>query len=105
MPVERVNLNRLAARLRDGVSAMGMRVSSQASGPIVSLLFQKTRQAEELLRALFQRGILAEVVYQQKPLSEASALRFLVNSKHTEKHVDHVLESLSDTLPRVESLP
>lgn len=104
---QRVSLLEMAALLDRGVSDVVGRPHAPPASPIVSVSCNRVTEAYELADALFQRGFLVDAVQQRGLLSQRGAVRFVINSAHTESHISKTVQGLSDVYRRVivESLP
>lgn len=99
--LSRDELTKRAIRLTDAMRAAGIKLPSPAASPVLSVPLPKLSKARELEAALFQRGFLAEVVSSQVPFSEVAYLRLIVTSRHTEKQLEALAETMIELVPRV----
>ncbi len=101
---KRERLKLLALKLRHGLKSMGVPVPALSDVPVVGVYFAKLRIAEELSRTLFQKGFLCDVVASGVPLDEGAYVRFLLNSHHTEKTVDELLQAVTEIWGRMDAV-
>ncbi|MDH4100367.1 MAG: aminotransferase class I/II-fold pyridoxal phosphate-dependent enzyme [Nitrospirota bacterium] len=83
----------LASRLREGFAKLGYETIA-GDHPIVPLLVRDTRRTADLVRFLFDHGILATGLnYPVVPKGEEE-IRFQVNASHTDRDVESLLRIL-----------
>jgi glycine C-acetyltransferase len=81
-------------RFRQGLVSLG-RESIPGPHPIVPLLVRDTARTHELVRHLFERGILVVgLTYPVVPRGDET-IRFQLNAAHTKADIDEVLEALA----------
>jgi glycine C-acetyltransferase len=81
-------------RFRQGIVSLG-RESIPGPHPIVPLLVRDTARTHELVRHLFERGILVVgLTYPVVPRGDET-IRFQLNAAHTKADIDEVLEALA----------
>lgn len=96
-----------AAKLRDGLIQMGAIQGSAATGPIIGIPMKSLRVAREVGEALFQKGLLVDVLARpnggNSPSPAGAALvRFLVSALHTPKQIEDALQACSEIWPKVD---
>lgn len=88
------HLRGLARRFRDGLRHQG-RETLEGAHPVVPLFVRDAARTAAIVRALFERGILATaIVYPVVPRGDES-IRFQVSAEHTAADIDEVLEALA----------
>jgi len=89
------HLQQMTARFRRGIEALGWQ-SIPGPHPIVPLLVRDTPRTHQLVRHLFERGILAVgLTFPVVPRGDET-IRFQVNAAHTAADIDVVLNALND---------
>ena len=92
----RAQLHANAARLREGLSAIGFeRRNEFAASPVVSLELGSEERALAVAARLFDRGIFAPAIRPPTVPPGTSRLRFSVRSNHTPESIDRLLAELS----------
>jgi glycine C-acetyltransferase len=87
-------LQTMTARFRRGVESLG-RQTIPGPHPIVPLLVRDTAKTHQLVKHLFDLGILAVgLTFPVVPRGDET-IRFQINADHTEKDIDYVVDSLS----------
>jgi glycine C-acetyltransferase len=85
----------MTARFRRGIESLGWQ-SIPGPHPIVPLLVRDTPRTHQLVRHLFDRGILAVgLTFPVVPRGDET-IRFQVNAAHTAADIDFVLNALAD---------
>ncbi len=88
------HLREMTTRFRRGIDALGWQ-TIPGPHPIVPLLVCDTARTHQLVRHLFDHGILAVgLTFPVVPRGDET-IRFQVNAAHTEKDIDDVVEILS----------
>lgn len=98
---ERIGI--LGSRMRRGLMDCGAHVSEEAL-PLVCVPFPSKDEASEMAAALMERGFLVEVASKGAVRDSAVILRLLINTSHTEAHVDSLLQAFSDVISRTRKL-
>jgi len=97
-PEGRERLTRLHQRtgqFRDGLESLGFE-SIPGPHPIVPLVVRDTRKTQQMVRRLFEKGILVVgLTYPVVPRGEET-IRFQINAAHTEQDIEYTLEVLSE---------
>jgi glycine C-acetyltransferase len=89
------HLRQMTARFRRGIESLGWQ-SIPGPHPIVPLLVRDTPRTHQLVRHLFDRGILAVgLTFPVVPRGDET-IRFQVNAAHTAADIDFVLNALAD---------
>ncbi|HSM60289.1 MAG TPA: aminotransferase class I/II-fold pyridoxal phosphate-dependent enzyme [Longimicrobiales bacterium] len=92
----RARLERLRAltrRFEEGLGRVGIE-TIPGEHPVVPLMIRDTRRTRDLVRYLFQHGVLVTgLAYPVVPRGDEE-IRTQINADHTEADVDHVLELL-----------
>jgi glycine C-acetyltransferase len=87
------HLGRMASRFRSGIESLGW-PSIPGPHPIVPLLVRDTPRTHQLVRHLFEEGVLAVgLTFPVVPRGEET-IRFQINAAHTAADVDYVLRAL-----------
>jgi glycine C-acetyltransferase len=87
------HLGRMTARFRSGIESLGWQ-SIPGPHPIVPLLVRDTPRTHQLVRHLFDEGVLAVgLTFPVVPRGEET-IRFQINAAHTAADVDYVLRAL-----------
>ncbi|MDP2681642.1 MAG: aminotransferase class I/II-fold pyridoxal phosphate-dependent enzyme [Deltaproteobacteria bacterium] len=86
-------LRRLAARLREGLKQLGYE-TIPGEHPIVPLMVRDTERTSEMVRFLFDNGILATGLNFPVVPKGDEEIRFQINASHTEKDIDYLLDVL-----------
>jgi glycine C-acetyltransferase len=87
------HLRRMAGRFRGGIESLGWQ-SIPGPHPIVPLLVRDTPRTHQLVRHLFEEGVLAVgLTFPVVPKGEET-IRFQINAAHTAADVDYVLNAL-----------
>jgi glycine C-acetyltransferase len=81
-------------RFRQGLVSLG-RESIPGPHPIVPLLVRDTARTHELVRHLFERGILVVGLTHPVVPRGDETIRFQLNAAHTKADIDEVLEALA----------
>jgi 7-keto-8-aminopelargonate synthetase-like enzyme len=102
---ERIGLT--AGKLRAGLLQMGALGREQGNSPIICVPMKSLRVAKEIAEALFQKGVLVEVLARPSsgsaPYSDGLAfLRLLVSALHTQPHVEATLQACSEIWTKAE---
>jgi 7-keto-8-aminopelargonate synthetase-like enzyme len=102
---ERIGLT--AGKLRAGLLQMGAIGREQGNSPIICVPMKSLRVAKEIAEALFQKGVLVEVLARPSsgsaPYSDGLAfLRLLVSALHTQPHVEATLQACSEIWTKAE---
>ena len=91
-------------RLRRGLGSVGIEPGASAS-PIIPILIGGTRQATDLSRRLWERGLWAPAIRPPTVPEGAARLRLSVTARHTEAQIDQLVEALRDALIRGAARP
>jgi len=83
----------LASRLRGGLKELGYETIS-GEHPIVPLMVRNTQRTSQMVRYLFQNGILATGLNFPVVPKGDEEIRFQVSALHTEKDIDYLLDVL-----------
>ena len=86
-------LRRLAARLREGLKQLGYETIS-GEHPIVPLMVRDTERTSEMVKCLFDNGVLATGLNFPVVPKGDEEIRFQINASHTEKDIDYLLSVL-----------
>jgi len=87
------HLRRMASRFRSGIESLGWQ-SIPGPHPIVPLLVRDTPRTHQLVRHLFDEGVLAVgLTFPVVPRGDET-IRFQINAAHTPADVDYVLKAL-----------
>jgi len=84
-------------RFRAGLAVLGME-SIPGPHPVVPALVRDTDRAREMVRALFERGILAVALTFPVVPRGNETIRFQINAAHTPADIDQVLGTMSEIL-------
>jgi glycine C-acetyltransferase len=92
------HLRQMAARFRSGIESLGWQ-SIPGPHPIVPLLVRDTPRTHQLVRHLFDQGVLAVgLTFPVVPRGDET-IRFQINAAHTAADVDYVLKALENFKP------
>jgi glycine C-acetyltransferase len=92
------HLRDMTARFRGGLKKLGFE-TIEGEHPVVPLMVRDTARTGELVRGLFDHGVIATAIsYPVVPKGE-DEIRFQVAADHTAADIDEVLGSLSDLRP------
>jgi 8-amino-7-oxononanoate synthase len=94
MDAERAHLTALAARLRDGLAALGLDHGASAS-QIVPAVIGGEAEAMALAAALEQRGVLAAAIRPPTVPPGTSRLRLALRAAHTQADIDTLIEAIA----------
>jgi len=86
-------LRKLTERLRDGLKKLGYETIA-GEHPIVPLMIRDTRKTSEMVRHLFDNGILVTGLNFPIVPKGDEEIRFQVSAAHTEKDIDCLLDVL-----------
>jgi 7-keto-8-aminopelargonate synthetase-like enzyme len=100
MHLERERIKLLVQKLYDGIGTSYTVVGTAPLGSFVTVRFPKLNQARLFHRALLERGFITDVYPLGLPLSEESAVRFVLRSDFTDKTVDMILDTLHEIRKR-----
>jgi 7-keto-8-aminopelargonate synthetase-like enzyme len=103
---ERMNLS--AGKLREGLIQMGALRAGVVTGAIVGLPFKTHRLAREVGEALFQKGVVVDVLARptggsSPSLDGAAFVRFLVSAVHTPRQIEDTLQACSEIWGKIDS--
>ena len=88
------HLGRVTARFRNGLDALGLE-SIPGPHPVVPLMVRDTGKTHDLVRNLYENGVLVVgLTFPVVPKGDET-IRFQINAAHTEADIDHVLELIS----------
>jgi len=86
-------LRSLTKRFEDGLARIGME-TIPGEHPVVPLMIRDTRKTHELVRHLYEHGVLVTgLAYPVVPKGDEE-IRTQINADHTEADIDHVLRIL-----------
>ncbi len=89
------HLRQMAARFRGGIESLGWQ-SIPGPHPIVPLLVRDTPRTHQLVKHLFEAGVLAVgLTFPVVPRGDET-IRFQINAAHTAADVDYVLRALEN---------
>ena len=83
----------LAARLREGLKQLGYE-TIPGEHPIIPLMVRDTERTSEMVRCLFDNGVLATGLNFPVVPKGDEEIRFQINASHTEKDIDYLLSVL-----------
>lgn len=95
--VSREWIKALGLRLKRGLNELSFEFDDFAF-PVLCIAFKKRKAAAELAEGLFEKGFFVDIAAKGAFLDAGAILRILINTKHTEAHIDALLEALSDLL-------
>jgi 7-keto-8-aminopelargonate synthetase-like enzyme len=102
---ERMNL--IAAKLREGLIQMGAVRGGGVASPIIGIPMKSLRLAAEFGEALFQKGVLVDVIARSNGGNSpsvdgaAAVVRFLVSTLHTPKQIEDTLQASSEIWSKI----
>lgn len=86
-------LRKLTVQLRDGLKQLGYETIS-GDHPIVPLMVRDTQKTSQMVRYLFEQGVLTTGLnYPVVPKGDEE-IRFQISAGHTEKDIDYLLDVL-----------
>lgn len=89
------NLKERTAQFREGIKSIGME-SIPGPHPVVPVLVRDTIKTQQMVKGLYERGILVVgLTYPVVPKGDET-IRFQINAAHTEADVDYALKMLSE---------
>ncbi len=89
------HLKKVAARFRKGLDDLGLE-SIPGPHPVVPLMVRDTAKTHDLVRNLYENGVLVVgLTFPVVPKGDET-IRFQVNACHTEADIDRVLELISE---------
>jgi len=89
------NLRALTKRFEDGLGRIGIE-TIPGEHPVVPLMIRDTAKTHELVKGLYESGVLVTgLAYPVVPMGDEE-IRTQVNADHTEADIDHVLDLLAD---------
>ena len=97
-PERRDALWRNAARLRDGLAALGRPLPDAVVGTIVPVVIGAADETMRVGAALRERGYVTGSIRPPTVPEGTSRLRITVSAAHTDAQIDGLLEALEDTL-------
>ncbi|MCO6431281.1 MAG: pyridoxal phosphate-dependent aminotransferase family protein [Deltaproteobacteria bacterium] len=97
----RERLRESVAHFRAGLSSLGFLDALQSDSPIVSVMVGASSKAEELSKALIQRGFFTDTAAISTPYSNVGFLRMVVSVRHTGKMLDELMQAISDVYKRL----
>jgi glycine C-acetyltransferase len=98
------HLKARTAQFRRGLEALGFE-SIPGPHPVVPLVVRDTARCREMVRGLFDRGILAVgLMFPVVPRGDET-IRFQINAAHTEGDIDEVLAALESLRNRQQPVP
>ncbi|RIL04846.1 MAG: hypothetical protein DCC75_12230, partial [Proteobacteria bacterium] len=86
----------IAKRIAEALGGPGYLLDESVISPIVSVTFKGVSKAFSFAEALFQRGVLVDVIPYSAPLADATAVRFLPHVSHTERQIGDLMAAISD---------
>lgn len=95
----RVRVQAIAQRIRSTLGKLGYLpavVDTLALTHIVTIPFTNRTDAERFSSALFKKGVLVEVVWAGKALSELCYVRIIPTDLHTDEQIDFFLQACAD---------
>lgn len=74
---------------------------SSPRSPLISLRADRLKEAQQLAQALFERGILAEVLPSPQPRDGGGAVRLLLSKAHRSTELKQIATALAELTPKV----
>ena len=95
----RTRLRDHAARLRDGLRALGRAVDAAAPGHIVPVLLGDSERTTRVGQQLRERGFLVGAIRPPSVPLGGARLRITLSAAHTPEQIDDLLQALAGVLP------
>jgi glycine C-acetyltransferase len=89
------NLQERTAQFREGIKSIGME-SIPGPHPVVPVLVRDTAKTQQMVKGLYDRGILVVGLTFPVVPKRNETIRFQINAAHTESDVDYALKMLGE---------
>ena len=98
---DRLKIEAMTTRLREGLGSVGFIDALQGSSPIVCILVGKGSKAIEWAEILLQKGFLVDPVSVVSGPTDVGLIRMLVGLNHSVEVIDRLVASISDIVNRM----